>query len=164
MKPAPHTQPPIWPRLAWLSAAVAGFVAPALTVVVLGIIAPNTPLITFGGPILAVGLMGTGMIAAAADGRLWVGVALSQLAGAGLTTLTIALGLQVPLDLPSLGLATLIACISFAARGALFARSGADKGWWIAVFVVAGEAAIVLTALAQPGALPDWLLALLPAQ
>jgi hypothetical protein len=38
------------------------------------------------------------------------------------------------------------------------------RGWWIAVFVVAGEAAILLTASAMPGALPDWLLVLLPAQ
>ncbi|QDH35237.1 hypothetical protein E2E27_13455 [Porphyrobacter sp. YT40] len=34
----------------------------------------------------------------------------------------------------------------------------------IAVFVVAGEAAILATAAARPEALPEWLLALLPAQ
>jgi hypothetical protein len=70
-----------------------------------------------------------------------------------------------PLPHPfSTGLAVVIASISFAARGALFARSASEKGWWIAVFVVAGEAAMLLTASALPGTLPDWLLVLLPAQ
>ena len=63
-----------------------------------------------------------------------------------------------------MGLALIIASTSFAARGTLFARSAAQKGWWIAVAVVAGEAAVVATAAAMPGALPGWLLALLPAQ
>ncbi|MCG6121023.1 MAG: hypothetical protein MEP44_10300, partial [Blastomonas sp.] len=43
-------------------------------------------------------------------------------------------------------------------------RSASDRGWWIAVFVVGGEAAMLVTAYALPGALPDWLLVLLPAQ
>jgi hypothetical protein len=64
----------------------------------------------------------------------------------------------------SIGLAVIVASISFAARGALFARTASDKGWLIAVSVVAGEAAVLFTASALPGALPDWLLVLLPAQ
>ncbi|MCM0000646.1 MAG: hypothetical protein NBV68_14795, partial [Erythrobacter sp.] len=42
--------------------------------------------------------------------------------------------------------------------------SAAARGWWIAVTVVAGEAAVLLTAAAMPGAWPGWVLALLPAQ
>ncbi len=117
-----------------------------------------------GGPILAIALMGTGMIAAAAAGRLWVGVILALVTGAGLTLLVHAFGLPALPRLAPTGLAAVIASISFAARGALFARSAAAKGWWIALAVVAGEAAVVLTAAAAPGVLPDWLLALLPAQ
>ena len=104
------------------------------------------------------------MIGAAADGRLWIGVLLALLAGAGLLLFARVLGMP-PLQNPLLiGLAISAACVSFAARGALFARSAAGKGWWIAIFVVVGEAAILATASARPGALPDWLLALLPAQ
>jgi hypothetical protein len=124
----------------------------------------TAPLALVAGPILAVGLMGVGMIGAAAAGRLWIGVLLAMLTGAGLLVLARALGLP-PLPHPvSIGLAMLIASVSFAARGALFARSGGARGWWIAVFVVSGEAAILATALAMPGALPAWLLVLLPAQ
>ena len=122
------------------------------------------PLALAGGPILAVGLMGVGMIAAAAAGRLWIGVLLALLTGAGLILLARALGMPRLPHPFSTGLAVLIASFSFAARGTLFARSAGEKGWWIAVFVVAGEAAILLTASAMPGALPNWLLVLLPAQ
>lgn len=115
-------------------------------------------------PLLAVGLMSVGMIGAAVAGRLWIGVGLAVLTGAGLIVLARALGLP-PLPHPlSIGLAVLVASISFAARGTLFARSAGARGWWIAVFVVAGEAAILATAYAMPGALPAWLLVLLPAQ
>ncbi|WP_426163261.1 hypothetical protein [Sandarakinorhabdus sp. DWP1-3-1] len=108
------------------------------------------------------------MIAAAIAGRLWIGVLLALLAGAGLLLLARALGMP-PLPHPfSTGLAIVIASFSFAARGTLFARTASDaaynRGWWIAVFVVAGEAAMLLTASAIPGALPAWLLVLLPAQ
>ena len=117
-----------------------------------------------GGTILAVGLMGVGMIAAAAARRLWIGVLLALLAGAGLILFARALGMP-PLPHPfSTGLAVIISSFSFAARGALFARTASGKGWWIAVFVVAGETAMLVTASALPGALPDWLLVLLPAQ
>jgi hypothetical protein len=123
-----------------------------------------TPLTLVASPILAVGLMGVGMIGAAAAGRLWVGVLLALLTGAGLIVLAQAMGLP-PLPHPlSTALAMLVASVSFAARGALFARSAGARGWWIAVFVVAGEAAILATASAMPGALPAWLLVLLPAQ
>jgi hypothetical protein len=104
------------------------------------------------------------MIGAAAAGRLWTGQLLALLAGAGLLVLARTLGLPaLPLPL-STALAMLIAGLSFAARGALFSRSAGALGWWIAVFVVAGEAAILATAYAMPGALPPWLLVLLPAQ
>lgn len=117
-----------------------------------------------GGPLAAVGLMSVGMIAAAAAGRLWIGVLLALLSGAGLMVLARALGMP-PLPHPfSTGLAVIIASVSFAARGTLFARSAGARGRWIAIFVVAGEAAMLATAWALPGALPDWLLALLPAQ
>lgn len=164
MKPSSHAQPLTWPLLAWSSAALAGVVAPALAMLLLMDAPGPTPLALVGGPILAVGLMGVAMIAAAAAGRLWIGVFLALLAGVGLTLFARALGMP-PLPHPlSTGFAVIIASISFAARGALFARSASDKGWLIAVFVVAGEAAILATAFALPDALPDWLLALLPAQ
>lgn len=148
------------PLLAWLTIALAGSVAPALTLLVL----VDAPLAAVAGPILAVGLMGAGMIAAAADGRLWIGVLVALLNGAGLMLFARALGIASAPDPVSAGLAFIIASLSFAARGALFARSASARGWWIAVAVVAGEAAVVLTALADPNALPRWLLALLPAQ
>lgn len=169
MKPLLQAQPLAWPNLAgpflaWLTVVLAGVAAPALTIVLLANAPASAPLALVGGPILAVGLMGVGMIAAAADGRLWVGVVLALVTGAGLIVLARALGMpSLPHPL-STGLALVIASISFAARGALFARSASDRGWWIAVFVVAGEAAVLSTASALPGVLPDWLLALLPAQ
>ncbi len=116
------------------------------------------------GPILTIGLMGTGMIAASATGRLRVGLGLAIGVGTALLALAQLLGSPVLPNLLALAIAILIASVSFAVRGALFAASQPGRGWVIALFVVAGEAAIILTALAQPGALPDWLLALLPAQ
>ncbi len=164
MKSSSHVQPPAWPFLAWLAVGLAGVAAPALAMLMqVGAPAP-APLALVGGPILAVGLMGTGMIAAAAAGRLWIGVVLALLTGAGLMVLARALGLPALPHPVSTALAISIASISFAARGRLFARSAGNKGWLIAVLVVAGEAAMLLTALARPGALPDWLLVLLPAQ
>jgi hypothetical protein len=146
----------------WLAVAVAGGIAPAAAMILLAD-APASQRWT-DGPILAVGLMGAGMISAAATGRLWVGCLLALAVGAGLVLLAQMLGMPTPLHLPSLGLAMAIAVFSFAARGALFARSAAARGWWIAVFVVGGEAAMLLTASVRPGTFPDWLLVLLPAQ
>lgn len=162
MKSSSHAQPSAWPFLAWLVAALSGVAAPTLAILMLA--DTPAPLALVAGPILAVGLMGVGMTGAAAAGRLWIGVGLALLTGAGLIVLARGLGLP-PLPHPlSTGLAFLVASVSFAARGALFARSAGARGWWIAVFVVAGEAAILATASAMPGALPAWLLVLLPAQ
>lgn len=164
MKTLSHAQPPAWPFLAWSSVVLAGVAAPALAMLLLVDTPAPAPLALVGGPILAVGLMGVGMIGAAAAGSLRIGVFLALLTGAGLIMFARALGMP-PLPHPlSAGLAVIIASISFAARGALFARSASDKGWLIAVFVVAGEAAILFTASALPENLPDWLLVLLPAQ
>lgn len=164
MKSLSHSQPLSWSLWAWLSAALVGVAAPALAMLLLVDAPAPAPLALVGGPILAVGLMGVGMIAAAAAGRLWIGVLLAMLTGAGLIMLARTLGMPTLPHPLSAGLAVIIASISFAARGALFARSASDKGWWIAIFVVAGEVSILATALALPDAVPDWLLALLPAQ
>lgn len=146
--------------MAWLTVALVGCVAPALAL----FLNINAPLAAVAGPILAVGLMGAGMIAAAAAGHLWVGVLIALINGAGLMLVARALGMVSAPDPFAVLAALAIASFSFAARGALFARSASARGWWIAVAVVAGEAAVVLTALADPGALPGWLLVLLPAQ
>ncbi len=164
MKPSPHAQLLAWPYLAWLSASLVGIAAPVIALLLVAGSPAPAPLALVGGPILAVGLMGIGMIGAAAAGSLRVGVVLALLTGAGLIVFARALGMPTLPHPLSAGLAVIIASISFAARGALFARSASDKGWLIALAVVAGEAAMLLTALALPHALPDWLLVLLPAQ
>jgi hypothetical protein len=156
----PFAHHPASSRLAWLAAALAGVVAPVVAVTLLA----DAPPVVVAGPILATGLMGAGMIGAAAARRFKTGIALAILTGAGLVLLGQALGMLPPAHLLATGLAIIIASLSFAARGALFARSLADKGWWMAVAVVAGEAAIVATAATRPAALPDWLMVLLPAQ
>jgi hypothetical protein len=156
MTTPPPFAPPAVPRAAWFIAALAGLALPALALLLLGG--------TTAGPVLAVGLMGAGMITGAIAGRLWIGIGIALLAGAGLIALALARGLPALPDLPVTGLAMLVASLSFAARGVLFARSAATRGWWIALAVVGGEAAVVMTAWADPAALPDWLLALLPAQ
>lgn len=164
MKSLSHAQPPPRSILAWLTVALAGVAAPMLAMLMLVDVPAPAPLALVGGPILAVGLMGAGMIAAAAAGRLWIGAAFALLTAAGLILFGQALGMpQLPHPF-STALAVIVAIFSFAARGTLFARSAAEKGWWIAVFVVGGEAAMLMTASAMPGALPDWLLVLLPAQ
>ena len=122
------------------------------------------PHILFAGPVAAIVLMSVGMIAAAATGRLWIGVGLAVLSGGALVLFVRVLGVVLMPHPLSVALAVAVASISFAARGALFARSAGDKGWWIAVAVVAGEAAVLFTAAASPSTLPAWLLALLPAQ
>jgi hypothetical protein len=117
-----------------------------------------------GGPVLAAGMMGAGMIGAAASGALRTGIGLGLLAGGAVIGLASLLGLPLSDHLLAAALAALVAALSFAARGALFARSGGQRGWWIALAVVAGEAAMLAVAAVQPGALPDELLVLLPAQ
>ena len=144
--------------LPWLAVVLAGVVLPAVAMLMLR--HETAPLALFGGPILAVGLMAVAMIAAATAGRWWIGVLLALLAGVGLIQLARALGMP-PLPHPfSTGLAVIIASCSFAARGTLFFRASPRNGWVLAVFVVAGEAAMLVTA----SYLPACLLVLLPAQ
>jgi len=143
-------------RWGWLAAVLAGVVAPTLSVLWFDAAA----LALRHGPIVAMGLMGMGMIAAATTTRFWVGVALALLTGVGLIGLALV---KVMVTLPhpaSTGVALVIASVSFAARGTLFSRAHPHHGWLIAVFVVGGEAATLLTA----AWLPTWLLVLLPAQ
>jgi len=163
MKPAFLFQRPQHLHLAWLAVvltAVALPIAGMMFAASRGSVA-QAPIV---GAILSVSLMGAGMIGAAASGRLWVGVLVALVTGAG--ALFVGHGLEVwPVGYPlSLMLVIVIASVSFAVRGALFARSAGDKGWWIALGVVSGEAAMLATASALPGALPDGLLVLLPAQ
>lgn len=143
----------------WLAALLAGVILPA-TAVLLADARAGAVI----APVLAVALMGAGMIAAAVAGRLWAGVAAGLVAAAGLALLAHRLGMAPPAHPVSAAFACLVASISFAARGALFARSAGARGWWIALAVVGGEGAMVATAWAAPDALPRWLLALLPAQ
>lgn len=148
------------PVLAWLAAALAGALLPVAALLILR----DVPLALVGGPVLAVGLMGMAMLTAATAGRLWTGVALALLAGAGLIGLARVLGMPALPHPFSTGLALIIASLSFAARGILFARAMGGKGWLMALFVVGGEAAMLATAVTLPGTLPAWLLTLLPAQ
>lgn len=122
------------------------------------------PLALVGGPILAAGLMGVGTIAAAAAGRMWIGAVLALLTGFALIQCARAMGMP-PLPHPfSTGMAVIAGSFSFAALGALLARTAPGRSWRIALLVVAGQAAILCIASAAPGVLPDWLLALVPAQ
>jgi hypothetical protein len=140
----------------WLAVALAGVLLPALAMLRVD----TMTLAAQSGAILAAGLMGTGMIAAAVAARFWMGVALALTTGVGLIAMAQRLGMA-PLAHPlSTTLALLVASISFAARGTLFTRAHPRHGWIIAVLVVCGEAATLLTA----AWLPDWLLVLLPAQ
>lgn len=148
------------PPAAWIIVVLAGAVLPAAALWWLRAVPAPAPLALMGGPILAVGLIGMGMIAAAAAGRLWIGVVSALLAGAGLILLARLLGMPALPHPVSTGLAVVVATISFAARGALFARAIPGKGWLMALFVVGGEAAMLYSA----AWLPAWLLVLLPAQ
>ncbi|WP_372918905.1 hypothetical protein [Sandarakinorhabdus sp.] len=151
------------PAMAWLAVVIAAL-APVAAMVLLRDVPAPAPLALVGGPILAVGLMGTGMIAAAAAGRLWIGVLFALLAGVGLILLARALGMPALPHPISCLLAVIVATLSFAARGTLFARAMNRNGWLMALFVVAGEAAMLYAASALPTLLPAWLLVLLPAQ
>lgn len=140
----------------WLAAVLAGIVAPAVAVLQFDAVT----LAAHSGAILAAGLMGMGMIAAAVAARFWVGVALALLAGVGLIALAHAMGMAPLAHAWSTALALVISSVSFAARGTLFTRAHPRHGWIIAMLVVTGEAATLLTA----SVLPAWLLVLLPAQ
>ena len=164
MKDLSQSQPITWPFVAWLCVGLTGIVAPLAAAIYFATTPDAPPWALVGGPVLAVALMGAGIIGAAAARRFGIGVLLA-LAGAGtVIALASVLGSQTLIDPLALSIAVLIASISFAARGALFARSLEARGWWMALAVVAGEGAIVVTALADPAALPRWLLVLLPAQ
>jgi len=121
--PASATHISVGPPLAWGIAGLAGIVGPVAALMWLAGAAESTPLLAVAAPILAVGLMGTGMIAAAADGRLWVGIALALLAGLALIIFALALGMPALARPLSTALVFVMASLSFAARGALFARS-----------------------------------------
>ncbi len=147
---------------AWSTAVLTGVAVPIVFIVVLS--ATSSPLAPAGGPIFTLGLMGIGIIAAATVGHFWIGALLALLNVACLVILTRAFGMPALPDLFSLGLVMLIASASFAARGALFSKTLAHRGWLMALFVVAGEASVLLIATVVPGLLPNWFLALLPAQ
>ena len=117
-----------------------------------------------GGAILTLGLMGVAIIVAATVGAFWVGMLLALLNAALLVVIALALSMSEPLHPLSTGLAMVIAASSFAARGTLFSKTLSRRAWLMALFVVAGEGSVLLIAAAFPGALPDWFLALLPAQ
>lgn len=155
MTTMPDTPSPFGRALPWLVVGLSGIAVPFAALMMLD----NTR-----APIIALGLMATGMIGAAVAGSFRTGIVLALMAGAGLIVMALALGMPAKPDPAWLGAGLLIASISFAARGALFARSAGKIGCWIALAIVAGEGAILATALALPGALPPWLLALLPAQ
>lgn len=134
-----------------------GLVLPAAALLVLHSPATLAPALS---PLLALSLMAIAMISTATTGRWQLGVALALLTGVLLLLLGQSLGLS-PIAQPlGTGLAMLIASLSFAARGKLFSRAMPKNGWLMALFVVSGEAAILLSA----ALLPPWLLALLPAQ
>jgi hypothetical protein len=132
--------------------------------ILLALLAKSSPLVPVGGPVLTLGLMGVGIIGAATAGYFLAGVALSLTNAACLLLLALALGMAPPLHVFSIVLAMVVASGSFAARGALFAKTMTQKGWLMALFVVAGEASVLLIAYVWPGVLPLWFLALLPAQ
>jgi hypothetical protein len=147
---------------AWAATGIAGLALPAAAVLALA----GTPggAAVVGGPVLAAGMMGAGMIGAAASGALRTGIGLGLLCAILLIGIASLLGMPLPGDPLATVLAAVVAALSFAARGALFARSGGPRGWWIALAVVGGEAAMLAVAAVQPGALPGELLVLLPAQ
>ncbi|MEO0871905.1 MAG: hypothetical protein AAFY19_08105 [Pseudomonadota bacterium] len=164
MTRAANDEPLRWPILAFSALALTALVAPFGAMLFLADGASKGANELFSGPILALGMMGAGMIGGAITGRFAIGVGLAALIGlAIILTASLAVTPGFPFS-ASFAPVVLLASISFAARGALFARSGGGKGWWIALFVVLGEAAIIITAATMPGTLPDWLLSLLPAQ
>ncbi|MEM9881155.1 MAG: hypothetical protein AAF862_17950 [Pseudomonadota bacterium] len=156
------TKPYSWMYSAWSSAALSGLAVPVLTMLFLS--QTSAPGALASGPIFALGLMGVGIIAAATAGQFWIGVGLALLNAACLIALAHLLGMPPLLHPFPVAVAMVIASFSFAARGALFAKTLSHKGWMMALFVVAGEASVLLIASSFPGVLPDWFLALLPAQ
>ena len=150
------------PGPAWSTTVITGIALPIL--ILLALAATSSPLAPAGGPVFTLGLMGVGIIAAATAGRFWVGVLLGLFNAACLVGLAIAMGMPAPSHVASTAFAMVVASFSFAARGALFSKTMTAKGWLMALFVVAGEASVLLIVATLPGLLPDWFLALLPAQ
>lgn len=151
-----------WQKRAWGVAALAGVVVPVLSMAVLLLI--FSPQALASGPIFTLALMGVAIIGAAIAGRFWVGGGLALLNAACLCALALLMGMPAVAHPLSTVFAMVIASGSFAARGALFATTMSTRGWLMALFVVAGEASVLLLAWLFPGALPSWILALLPAQ
>ncbi len=156
------SRPLSWPAPAWFATVLTGVAVPVLLLLVLS--TKSSPLALAGGPIFTLGLMGVGIIAASIVGHFWIGVLLALLNAACLIVLALALGMPALPHPFSTGLAMVIASGSFTARGALFAKTLSRKGWLMALFVVAGEASVLLIVSVWPGVLPEWFLALLPAQ
>ena len=150
--------------LGWLCAPLVGALGASATLLPYIDPTASTTAIQAMGPIFAIGLMGSGMIGAALTGSFAKGMMIALVCGLFLTGLSFALGTPFEANLLALGIAIAIASVSFAARGALFARSAGDRGWFIASAIVAGEGAILVTAFLIPDALPKWLLSLLPAR
>lgn len=162
MKLLTSNSPMTRPAPAWYTTALLGLAAPVLLMLVLA--AESPPRALASGAIFTLGLMGVGIIGSATAGRFWVGVLLALLTAGCLLVLALALGMPALPHPLSTGFAMVIASFSFAARGALFSKTLAHKGWLMALFVVAGEASVLLIVAVWPGVLPDWFLALLPAQ
>ncbi|MEM6586498.1 MAG: hypothetical protein AAF692_12160 [Pseudomonadota bacterium] len=93
MKTLPDAQPVTWPWLAWSTVALTGFAAPIAAMLLLADTLAQGPSVSVIGSILAVSLMGAGIIAGAASGRFRVGLARALLAGAGLVLMAQALGM-----------------------------------------------------------------------
>ena len=157
------TDTPRTPRaLPWAAAVLTGVALPMLLLLVIsGSSAPPASAIA---PTFTLALMGLGIIGASILGPFRFGVALALSNAACLAALGLALGMPTLAHPVSIALAMVIASGSFAARGALFAKTLSHRGWLMALFVVAGEASVLLIAYLWPGVLPGWFLALLPAQ
>ena len=150
------------PGPAWSTTLLTGVALPILILLALAV--TSSPVAAACGPVFTLGLMGVGIIAAATAGRFWVGVLLGLLNAACLVGLAIAAGMPAPSHVAAMAFAMVVASFSFAARGALFSKTMTTKGWLMALFVVAGEASVLLIVATLPDLLPDWFLALLPAQ
>jgi hypothetical protein len=151
-----------FPAVAWCTAALTGVAIPIL--LLLALADASAPQALASGPVYTLGLMGVGIIAAATAGHFGLAVLLALLNVAFLMAMALSLGMPALSQPLSTALAMIIASVSFSARGTLFSRSMAQKGWLMALFVVAGEASVLLIASIWPGVLPGWFLALLPAQ
>ena len=162
MEPSASSKRLTWSAPACSAAALTGVVTPVLLLLMLS--AESSSLAVASGPVFTLGLMGVGIIIAATSGRFWIGVLLALLNAGCLIVLALTLDMPALPHPSSTALAMVIASGSFAARGALFSKTMAQRGWFMALFVVAGEGSVLLIATVFPGVLPDWFLALLPAQ